>query len=341
MRCGQCGRKLTEAALAMGYCPSCGNILPEGESLPLTATDHMLQQAAEQQSMIGIAPPVAPPRLSHPVAPPVMNAPMAPRYSHPIDVPNVRPAVGPSRPLVPPAITPAPPATVVVTHVQPQRANALLIALIVVVALILVAGSGLFVAGKNGAGPLAFLGAASNQSAPASATPLATATARPTATPVPTVPPAPPGFVTFYSQDRSFGLNYDQSWTPAGPTPDSGERGSSYNFSSPQQQFFQVTEAATTIAPVDITQFIQTFIASSNGTGFQMIGSVTNNTNGANTWTTAQGTYVSNGQSWSIIGLASNHAQHGYIAIYTAPASLYNTLPGSQFAEMVNSFTFL
>ncbi|HKD75425.1 MAG TPA: hypothetical protein VKB76_08020, partial [Ktedonobacterales bacterium] len=108
------------------------------------------------------------------------------------------------------------------------------------------------------------------------------------------------------------------------------------------REFAQITVSATTIAPASIASYIQNFVASSNSTNFQQSGGTSDVTKGANTWTSAQGTFTdAGGGSRMIIGLALNHNQQGYIFIYDAPGNVYTILPGSAFAEMVDSLTFL
>jgi hypothetical protein len=313
MRCGQCGRRLTDAALAMGYCPSCGNIFAP-DTTPIVTAERAPSLAAPAPSAGALPPATLSRPLPSPAAPLRASQPIAPQ------TPTVSPI----------ATTPTQPGILQSTLVRAGVAGLAVLALIGIGALIIANNQG--------------KGSTHNSSPVAGAT--ATATIAPTITPSPAptavtaVPTPPAGYTTFFNPDHSFGLNYQTSWIEKGPTTQAGS--TIFTFTAPNREFAQITVSTTTIAPSSIAAYMQNFVASSNSTNFQQSGGTTDVTKGANTWTSAQGTFTdAGGGSRMIIGLALNHNQQGYIFIYDAPNSVYTILPGSAFAEMADSLTFL
>ncbi len=219
-----------------------------------------------------------------------------------------------------------------------QQSTLLRVAAAALIVLILVGIGVLIIASRPG--QTAALNTHPTATAAMTATTAPTQTASPAPTTVAAVPTPPTGFTTFFSPDHSFGMNYATSWIAKGPTSQTGS--TAFTFTAPNRESVQITVSATTIEPSSIAAYIQNFVASSNGTGFQQSGSTTDVTKGANTWTSAQGSYTdADGGSRMIIGLALNHDQQGYIFIYDAPGSVFDISPGSAFAEMADSLTFL
>jgi hypothetical protein len=319
MRCGQCGRKLTDAALAMGYCPSCGNIFAPDATLMVTA--ERAPVVAQPAPVAGALPPSVVPREgASKLSRPLPSQAALPRVSQPIAA-------------QPPAVSPVA-ATPAQSGIQQNIIFRAAIAALAVLALI---GIGVLIFTHQGQ-------TATHSSppteVPATATIAPTQTAAPAPTAVAAVPTPPAGFTTFFSPDHSFGMNYESSWIEKGPTTQTGS--TAFTFTAPNRESVQITVSATTIEPASIVSYIQNFVASSNSTNFQQSGGTTDVTKGANTWTSAQGSFTdATGAPRMIIGLALNHNQQGYIFIYDAPGSVYTILPGSAFAEMVDSLTFL
>lgn len=374
MRCGYCGRKLTDAALALGYCPSCGTHVASAPSAPqrggspglfaatTTPSRPLIDPPAPPASAVRSAPFVPLPALS----PPSPNASRTPTYPPPGTIarqpsqpmPGTRSAT-PSRPapgIPPPSRPPVAdlpsPRGAVNQRVPRRGGGALVVTVLALLLLAAVGGGTLYIAAAQGVGPLVGLVKAVKATATTAPTvthaptqtpqPTVTPTATiapPTPTPLPTVPPAPAGYTTFTSADNAFGLDYPSLWTP-GQSVQNGN--TTYTFTSPNQtQVAQVLQTVSTISPGDIVSYLQNFVVNSNGTNYQTTQDATSYQNGTNAWTRAQATYTIAGASQSVIGLAINRGAHGYLVIYTAPTVSFDISSGSNFAEVVNSFTFL
>jgi hypothetical protein len=231
MRCGNCGHKLTAAALALGYCPHCGAELRKDAGAE--AQHALVQEEHKAPADFFAAPPPTPalpppavpdytlsPRASAPhpslmtfPPPPPGEAPATNEHSPPAGPPPaprppliVTSAQSPAPPPPPhapaaasPSVnTPPPPAAppvIVVPARKSSAAPAIIGTLLVLLALV---GGGLLVAGNNGQGPLAAFVHNTHTSTGVSGTsptavPVGTATAAPTATAIPpTATPAPP-----------------------------------------------------------------------------------------------------------------------------------------------------
>ncbi len=326
IRCATCGREVIHAAQELGYCPSCGTAV-----------------GAERA-----------PASSAAIAPPIVDAPpFVPAVSRPID-PYAMPAALTSAPFLTPdsgesehlamASPPAelaPPSMPTLPGLPPprRRGNAGLAVGIVLVLLAIASGGALYIANNRNLGPLSSI---TPPIAQATATSMPTATATPlppTPTPAPTVPPAPTGFTTFTSGDGSYGMNVPTAWTHKNTN---GSDAVMDSFASTAtNEYVLCTESATTITPDSIATYLQNFVTGYNGGGFHITKSASSVTIGPNTWETAQGSFQSGGQGQSVVGYAINQNGHGYILIYAAPVTSFNTGNGSDFNQIVTSFTFL
>jgi|GEM_PF-2820211 len=363
MRCGQCGRQLTNAAQAMGYCPSCGTLLPD--DVVAMATPPISRTIVEQAPAVALSQAASPyalaaaqtdnrahGRISRPEPPPPPASGTSPprrvvpdgRAEHET---SVRPPVL-SMPL-PPVMLPPPRANVaspaaqppnqvppLITEITPRNNRPIMTALIALLIVFVIVSAGALIMVSKG---MTTHTAVAIPTTVSTETPLPTATSLPTATPVPTVPPAPNGYATFISPDGTFGLNYQAIWNASAPNVLTG--GTTYSFSATDLQAAQITETTRGIVVNSIVSDLQTYVISSNGTAFSATDGPIHDKQGANVWSRADGTFTQGTQTISVIGLAINYHDHGYIFIYSAPTASFNSLPGSAFAEMVNSFTFL
>lgn len=98
MRCGNCGHKLTAAALAMGYCPQCGAELRSEGAQGMDATGASVMEEAQPQI-------VAPGQGTMLPPPPAAALPSPPRMS----VPLAGATPGDQAPLPPGSALPSPP----------------------------------------------------------------------------------------------------------------------------------------------------------------------------------------------------------------------------------------
>ena len=358
-QCGQCGFKLTDAAIKMGYCPNCGSLLRvEGQQAPMS---HVMEQRSFADANQGAAPfaQISPPTpvttsQAQPLPPPVL--PIAPggkptaspytpeRLSQPINPPPP-PAV--NEPNIPPSAA-LPPAPVASRRGGPGAAIAITILIV-----LLAAGGALFVAGRNGSGPLAEVVKGSSTTTAAAPTipptaiptatlPAPTATAvPPTATPQPTVPSPPPNFTTFTSTDGTFGLNVPSDWAK---TPVTSGTLTGTNFKSPLSTYelVAVDEAPSgSLDPQKIVTYVQSFATNSGGSNIAITQDATTTVIGQNSWMSAEATYQAGDGQHHMRGLAIAHGQNVYLFFYDALASGFQTDPGTKYDTMVKSFTFL
>ncbi len=225
MRCGNCGHKLTGAALALGYCPHCGVELRK--DMGAASPEALVQEEyASPPDRVSAAPPMpalpppadyAPPRTSvpHPSlmtfpptpppgslpttngqTPPAANIPpAAPRpplivSSARTSAPLPAPPPPPQAPLATPAVVNAAPPVMTSPPRKGTAAPAIIGTLFVLLALVL---GGLFVAGNNGQGPLAAFVRNGHTTAGVSGTsPTTVPTTAPVSTTAPTATAIPP-----------------------------------------------------------------------------------------------------------------------------------------------------
>lgn len=176
MQCGQCGRELTAAAIALGYCPQCGTHLePESTSPGHSGASQALNDAG---------------------SPPAIQS-----GSHPEPVPHSPVPI-------------APPPAAITTYRNTGAVPAILIVMLVVIlaigAALVVRPDWRTELLASGNIPGTHKTPVASATATATATPLP-----PTPTPLPAVPPPPVGYKTFTSADGVFGWNVPTAWTPS------------------------------------------------------------------------------------------------------------------------------
>jgi hypothetical protein len=340
MRCEHCGRKLTAAAIAMGFCPHCGTLLGDAAPPLVTVQEVPGYAMTTQRERIGLP----------------AGSEQVPSQQEAFLFPERGPNSGES-PYTAQSATPLPPTHFVDAaspvspslSVTPHR-NPLLGIVVTLLVVIIVGAGALFVVGQNGKGP--FASVSRSTSGQSSATPTvapsatavpATATpAPPTATPQPAVPTPLAGFSTFLSADGVFGLNYPSAWTSTPTSPANGETFFNFSADFARSEFVQVVESATPISVKTVgTTYLANYAASSNGTNFQLTQDATSQPIGSNTWMMAQGTYIGNDGQHKVIALAIDHGEQGFLVFYDAIAGQYQTGTGSSYDTMVKSFTFL
>jgi len=323
-QCKNCGRTLTEAALALGYCPSCGTLVDP--AAPSTPTPLAVSQ----------------PVVNTPLPPPESKADNLTTPQPPSSALQPAPLISPPVQLEP-AASPPPPS--ITRTVQPRNNAGLIVAIIAILLLISATGGTLAYVGQQGQGPFAGYFGKTTVIIAATATIIPTATVAPTqtvaptATPLPSVPPAPVGYQRFISTSKLYGLNYPALWT-TNDIPGNAIDSTGF-ISSDQSEFFQVSETTSLVTTTDVSQYLTTFVNNDSGSNFQLTAPAQPFSTGSNTWTEAKGTYTANGKSYSVVGLAINHETHGYIVVYSAQVAAFKTVAGSTFAQMIGSFTFL
>ncbi len=334
MRCGYCGRKLIDAAVALGYCPSCGTPILRANEMPVgVAMAHGAEAAqlpapplAPQPGVPGLTPPPQaqlPDDLRSPYGP-VGEAPPPPTAGRMVD-----------------ALPAAPSPQLSATITQPRGGRGITYVAVLLVLLLL--GGGGYTLLRSGVINFPATSTAVSTAVP---TPTIipqstqTPTPRPTSTPSPTVPSPPADYIRFFSISGVFGLDYPASWSEINQTAGTN---TNYIFKSADlNQYVDITESSQPITPRDIVSSLQEFVNNSAGSAdFGVIQDATPTTIGANTWTSAQVTFTINNQTQDAIGYAANHGSEGFIIIYSAPTADFQTLPGSNFSEMVSTFTYL
>lgn len=337
MRCEICGRKLTDAAIALGYCPSCGS------AIATTVIEHAqrkIQLSIHEDSPSTINTINTQGEIEAILLQPATVTQEAVVHNAEggiVQQVNDRlPAVATERPPVVPEVMP-------VNVTTTQHSNILISVLLALIAILVIAIVGLVVTGSvriNGfISPFASTTHAS-VIATSTLSPTNTVISAPTPTPLPSVPPAPDGYTSFISLDRQFGFNIPVPWTANKPLQIGSA--TTYSITSPSgSQFSQITQTPTSIVPANISSYLANFVQSSQGANFQATGSAVTFTSGKNTWIRLECTYTINGLSQNCVGLALNYHDQGFIFIYSADPPDYSTLPGSPFAEMIGSFTFL
>jgi hypothetical protein len=321
MRCGNCGRTLTEAALALGYCPSCGAHLTE-DSIPQKATVLTESRTAS--------------------APLAERIPSQPVKSLPIPEQMIAPPPVPDRPA---QEQPVPTTPVIVSQqsVMSPSTKALIALVSVLIIVIGVAGV-LIVVGQQGHGPFAKQVQHGTPVATSAATSTLAPTGKtePTATSLPSVPTPTLAYMTYTSSDQLFGLNYPRNWTAQDKQTIAGTSDVKYPFQSPDQtELFQIVQSPNTIDASTASQIMQTYVTNDSGSDLQVSNQPASFTSGSNTWTRTDGTYTKNSQTVEISVLLANHGGKGYTLIYTGIGQTSPPIVGTVFATMVSTFTFL
>ncbi len=343
MRCSHCGRELTNAALQLGYCPSCGELVTQNNSqdnaqqrkysIKISQPEDLNEpSSALIQSAHGtIQQPEEPPKTQQP------SAQLQKQSAAPAAVSSKHLENSGSQ-LPQPVIT---------NTVVARKSNTGLIAIILfsVLAIMALSVGALFLAKPNiAAGILgnAKTTPAATQQATATATSAPTATPTITPTPLPTVPAPPQGYTAYTDPSHHFGFDYTTSWNANAPSTLSNVI--TYTFETPDLKtkavINQVTNGAITPNNIGVN-YLANFSTGQNGQNFQVTQAAAQFTSGANTWVRAEGQYTVGGQSYTCVGLALIHENQGYIIIYSAPTASFDDSAGTPFAEMISSFTFL
>ncbi len=374
-QCQVCGRTLSETAIQLGECPSCGSPIAASPAASETLTP-TVKNTAPQTPAITVTPPAeqtpaaTPTEANEPAAHKEETSPSttaassgvhtAPQYpetpgsapAYPGDmvypampqVPQTQPTTAPSASETPsyfqtgaaPQAYASAPAPVTAT---PQKSNSgLVIGLIsaIVVIVLLVAGVGLFALGKNGQGPLASLG----PTATPTITPTPTFTPTPTATPVPTVPPPASGFATFTAADGSYGFNYPSAFLTS--TQSAG--GTTISLATDGTNIFGVLNAGIATTPAQLPTAASSFFSVFSKASVTVNPTTQTITTGTNSWTEDDATFTFQGKQYKgacYLLNSSAPSSSDLIVFDAAPSTAYSAEYTSVFSVSLSTFTIL
>ncbi len=340
MRCSHCGRELTNAAVQLGYCPSCGELITQNNSQDIANQRKYAIKISQPEDLH--EPSSALIQSSQGTILHAAEPPEPLQQSAQIHKQAAAPAAASSKHLETPNGQPPLPAAENPVIIHKNNTGLIAIILFSILAIMVLSVGALFLVKPNIASGFlknSTTAAAPTQPATATSAPTATATAAPT--PLPTVPPPPQGYTAYTDPSHHFGFDYTTTWNANAPTTLSNLI--TYTFETPDLKTIAVINQVTNgaITPNNIGVYLANFSTGQNGQNFQVTQAAAQFTSGANTWVRAVGQYTVGGQSFTCEGLALIHENQGYILIYAAPAANFADSAGTPFAEMVSTFTFL
>ncbi len=377
-QCHVCGRTLSESAIQLGECPSCGSPVTAAPAATETLTPTVKNTAPQTPAVQ--TPAATPPAANEPAAQKeesttsataassgVHTAPQypetqgsAPAYPGGMVYPTV-PQVPQTQPQTPttampvagetPASTqpaaapqsyaPAPTQAQAPTSVAaaPQKSNSgLVIGLISAIVVIVLLVAGVGLFALGKNGQGPL--ASLGPTATPTLTPTPTFTPTPTATPVPTVPAPASGFATFTAADGSYGFNYPSTFL----TSTQSTNGVNVSLATDGTNIFGALNAGVTLTPAELPTLASSFFSSFSKASVTVSPTTQTITTGTNSWTEDDATFTFQGKPYKgafYLPISSASSSANVVVFAAAPAASYTSEYTSAFSISLASFTFL